>query len=174
MMNKGLELIEAHHLFGLPSDRIEILVHAQSVIHSMVEYIDGSVLAQLGSADMRIPIAHTLAYPERMATPADKLDLAKLGTLSFEAPDALRFPALALARQALEQGGAAAIVLNAANEVAVASFLDRRIGFNDITRLVGDALEHDRSGAPQCIADVIAIDRSTRVMAGELIAKVAA
>ena len=106
MMNKGLELIEAHHLFGLPSDRIDILVHAQSVIHSMVEFIDGSVLAQLGSADMRIPIAHTLAYPERMATPAVKLDLAKLGTLSFEAPDSARFPALALARQALEAGGA--------------------------------------------------------------------
>ena len=174
MMNKGLELIEAHHLFGLPSDRIEILVHAQSVIHSMVEYIDGSVLAQLGSADMRIPIAHALAYPERMATPAVKLDLAKLGTLSFESPDVLRFPALALARQALEQRGAAAIVLNAANEIAVASFLDRRIGFNDIIRLVGEALEHDRSAAPQSIADVIAIDRSTRIMAGELIAKAAA
>jgi len=174
MMNKGLELIEAHHLFGLPSDRIDILVHAQSVIHSMVEFIDGSVLAQLGSADMRIPIAHTLAYPERMATPAVKLDLAKLGTLSFEVADVIRFPALALARQALEQGGAAAIVLNAANEIAVASFLDRRIGFNDITRLVGEALERNREAAPQSIADVVAIDRSTRIMAGELVAKVAA
>ena len=174
MMNKGLELIEAHHLFGLPSDRIDIVVHSQSVIHSMVEFIDGSVLAQLGSADMRIPIAHTLAYPERMATPAVRLDLAKLGTLSFEAPDPVRFPALALARQALEQGGAAAIVLNAANEVAVASFLDRHIGFGDITRLVGEALARNRPAAPQSIGDVMEIDRSTRVMAGELVAKVAA
>jgi 1-deoxy-D-xylulose-5-phosphate reductoisomerase len=174
MMNKGLELIEAHHLFGLPSDRIDILVHPQSVIHSMVEFIDGSVLAQLGSADMRIPIAHTLAYPERMATPAVKLDLAKLGTLSFEVADVERFPALALARWALEQGGAAAIVLNAANEIAVAAFLDRRIGFHDITRLVGEMLERDREAAAQSIAEVIAIDRSTRAMACELVAKVAA
>ena len=174
MMNKGLELIEAHHLFGLPSDRIDILVHAQSVIHSMVEYIDGSVLAQLGSADMRIPIAHTLAYPERMATTAVKLDLAKLGTLTFEAADVVRFPALAVARQALEQGGAAAIVLNAANEIGVAAFLDRRIGFNDITRLVADVLERDATAAPRCIADVIAIDGSTRRIAGDLVARVAA
>ena len=174
MMNKGLELIEAHHLFGLPSDRIEILVHAQSVIHSLVEFIDGSVLAQLGSADMRIPIAHTLAYPERMETPALKLDLAKLGTLTFETPDSTRFPALALARQALEQGGAAAIVLNAANEVAVASFLDRRIAFTDIIGLVEDVLQGNRAGAPQSIAEVIAIDRSTREMANRLVSKVAA
>jgi 1-deoxy-D-xylulose-5-phosphate reductoisomerase len=174
MMNKGLELIEAHHLFGMPSDRIGILVHAESVIHSMVEFIDGSVLAQLGSADMRIPIAHALAYPERMETPAVRLDLAKLGTLSFEAPDSTRFPALALARQALEQGGSAAIVLNAANEVAVASFLARRIGFSDITSLVSEALERNRAAAPQSIADVMEIDRSTRVMAGDLVAKVAA
>ena len=174
MMNKGLEVIEAHHLFGLPSDRIDIVVHSQSVIHSMVEFIDGSVLAQLGSADMRIPIAHTLAYPERMATPAVRLDLAKLGTLSFEAPDLLRFPALALARRALEQGGAAAIVLNAANEVAVASFLNRQIGFGDITRLVSEALSRKSPATPQSIGDVMEIDRSTRVMAGALVAKVAA
>jgi 1-deoxy-D-xylulose-5-phosphate reductoisomerase len=174
MMNKGLELIEAHHLFGLPSERIDIVVHAQSIVHSMVEYIDGSVIAQLGSADMRIPIAHTLAYPERMATPAIRLDLAKLGTLSFEAPDPTRFPALALARQALEQSGAAAIILNAANEVAVASFLDRRIGFSDITRLVDEALARTSPAAPRSISDVMEIDRSTRIMAGELVAKVAA
>jgi len=174
MMNKGLELIEAHHLFGLPSDRIDIVVHAQSVVHSMVEFIDGSVIAQLGSADMRIPIAHALAYPERMATPAVRLDLAKLGTLSFEAPDSTRFPALAVARQALEQGGAAAIVLNAANEVAVASFLARRIGFSDIARLVGEALARASPAPPRTIPDVMEIDRSTRVMAGELVAKVAA
>ena len=174
MMNKGLELIEAHHLFGLPSDRIEILVHAQSVIHSMVEFIDGSTLAQLGSPDMRIPIAHSLAWPERMATPAEKLDFAKLGTLSFEAPDPVRFPALALARQALEQGGAAAIVLNAANEIAVASFLDHRIGFSDIARLVSEALERDRSAAPGSIADVIAIDQATRAMVPQTISRMPA
>ena len=174
MMNKGLELIEAHHLFGLPSDRIEILVHAQSVIHSMVEFIDGSTLAQLGSPDMRIPIAHSLAWPERMATPAEKLDFAKLGTLSFEAPDPVRFPALALARQALEQGGAAAIVLNAANEIAVASFLDHRIGFSDIARLVSEALERDRSAAPGSIADVIAIDQATRAMVPHAISRMPA
>ena len=174
MMNKGLELIEAHHLFGLPSDRIDILVHAQSVIHSMVEFIDGSTLAQLGSPDMRIPIAHSLAWPERMATPAEKLDFAKLGTLSFEAPDPVRFPALALARQALEQGGAAAIVLNAANEIAVASFLDHRIGFSDIARLVSEALERDRSAAPNSIADVIAIDQATRAMVPHAISRMPA
>ncbi len=174
MMNKGLELIEAHHLFGLPSDRIDILVHAQSVIHSMVEFIDGSTLAQLGSPDMRIPIAHSLAWPERMATPAEKLDFAKLGTLSFEAPDPVRFPALALARQALEQGGAAAIVLNAANEIAVASFLDHRIGFSDIARLVSEALERDRSAAPGSIADVIAIDQATRAMVPHAISRMPA
>ena len=140
----------------------------------MVEFIHGSVLAQLGSADMRIPIAHTLAYPERMETPAAKLDLAKLGTLSFEAPDSTRFPALALARRALEQAGSAAIVLNAANEIAVASFLARRIGFSDITRLVGEALERNRAPAPQSIAEVMDIDRATRIMAGDLVAKVAA
>ena len=174
MMNKGLELIEAHHLFGLPSDRIDILVHAQSVIHSMVEFIDGSTLAQLGSPDMRIPIAHSLAWPERMATPAEKLDFAKLGTLSFEAPDPVRFPALALARQALEQGGAAAIVLNAANEIAVASFLDHRIGFSDIARLVSEALERDRSAAPGSIGDVIAIDQATRAMVPQTISRMPA
>src|SRR3989337_3523654 len=163
MMNKGLELIEAHHLLRLSSDRIDIVVHAQSVVHSMVEFIDGSVIAQLGSADMRIPIAHTLAYPERMATPAVRLDLAKLGTLSFEAPDSARFPALALARQALEQGGAAALVLNAAHEVAVASFLARRIGFSDITRLVSEALAHTIPPKPRNIADGMEIDRLTPV-----------
>jgi 1-deoxy-D-xylulose-5-phosphate reductoisomerase len=126
MMNKGLELIEAHHLFGLPSGKIDILVHPQSVIHSMVEYVDGSVLAQLGSPDMRIPIAYALAYPERIPTPAQRLDLARIGSLTFEAPDVERFPALRLARQALEDGGAAPIVLNAANEEAVAAFLARR------------------------------------------------
>jgi len=162
MMNKGLELIEAHHLFGLPSDRIDILVHPQSVIHSMVEYVDGSTIAQLGSPDMRIPIAHTLAYPERMATPAAPLDLARIGALEFEAPDATRFPALRLARQALEAGGGEAVVLNAANEVAVAAFLAGRIGFLDIARLVEQALAQAAAPAPRSIAEVLDIDRAAR------------
>ena len=123
MMNKGLELIEAHHLFGLDSDKIDILVHPQSVIHSMVEYVDGSTLAQMGSPDMRIPIAHTLAFPERLPTPAAKLDLARIGRLDFEAPDEGRFPALRIARAALEQGGAAPYVLNAYNEISVEAFI---------------------------------------------------
>ncbi len=162
MMNKGLELIEAHHLFGLPSRQIDILVHPQSVIHSMVEFVDGSTLAQLGSPDMRIPIAHTLAFPERIATPAARLDLARIGKLDFEPPDDERFPALKLARQALEAGGGEAIVLNAANEIAVAAFLARRIGFLDIARLVEAALAQAGASAPHSIADVLDIDRATR------------
>jgi 1-deoxy-D-xylulose-5-phosphate reductoisomerase len=162
MMNKGLELIEAHHLFGLPSDRIDILVHPQSVIHSMVEYVDGSTLAQMGSPDMRIPIAHTLAFPRRMATPAQPLDLAAIGRLEFEAPDEQRFPALRLARAALEADGGEAIVLNAANEIAVAAFLARRIGFLDIARLVERALAQAAPPAPRSIAEVLDIDRAAR------------
>ena len=162
MMNKGLELIEAHHLFGLASERIDILVHPQSVIHSMVEYVDGSTIAQLGSPDMRIPIAHTLAYPERIATPAAPLDLARIGKLEFEAPDQMRFPALRVARQALEAEGGEAIVLNAANEVAVAAFLAGRIGFLDIVPLVERAIAQAAAPAPRSIADVLDIDRATR------------
>ena len=168
LMNKGLELIEAHHLFGLPSERIDILVHPQSVIHSMVEYVDGSTLAQLGSPDMRIPIAYALAYPERMATPAEKLDLGRIARLDFEAPDLERFPALRLARAALEAGGATAIVLNAANEVAVAAFLDGGIGFLDIVRLVEDALAQANAPAPRSIADVVDIDAATRHSVGHM------
>ena len=162
MMNKGLELIEAHHLFGLPSERIDILVHPQSVIHSMVEYVDGSTIAQLGCPDMRIPIAHTLAYPQRMATPAAPLDLARIGKLEFEAPDPKRFPALRLAREALEAGGGEAIVLNAANEVAVAAFLTGRIGFLDIVSLVEQAIAQVAAPAPRSIADVLDIDCAAR------------
>src|SRR5688572_7795119 len=174
MMNKGLELIEAHHLFGLPSERIDILVHPQSVIHSMVEYVDGSVLAQLGSPDMRIPIAHALAYPERMATPAERLDLARLGSLSFEQPDLDRFPAMRVARDALEAGGAAPIVLNAANEEAVAAFLGRRIGFLDIVQTVEEVLARTDAPAPRSIADVIDIDGKTRALAEERMTEMAA
>jgi 1-deoxy-D-xylulose-5-phosphate reductoisomerase len=162
LMNKGLELIEAHYLFGLPSGRIDILIHLQSVIHSMVEFIDGSVLAQLGSPDMRIPIAYALAWPERIQTPAPRLDLAAIARLDFETPDLTRFPALRLAREALEAGGAAPIVLNAANEVAVASFLAGEIRFPEIVRTVADAVARADFAAPRTIDDVIEIDRKTR------------
>ena len=168
MMNKGLELIEAHHLFGLPGDRIDILVHPQSVIHSLVEFVDGSVIAQLGSADMRIPIANALAWPRRMPTPAERLDLGKVGTLTFEQPDIGRFPALRIAREALGAGGAAPVVLNAANEVAVAAFLQRRIGFADIIATVDRALQQISPPAPRSIADVIDIDSEVRKKAREI------
>ena len=162
LMNKGLELIEAAYLFGLPSDRIDVVVHPQSVIHSLVEFVDGSVLAQLGSADMRIPIAYALAWPERMATPAQRLDLVELARLDFEAPDLARFPALRLAREALVAGGAAPVVLNAANEVAVARFLAGSLGFADIASVVDDALQSQVHAAPGSIADVMEVDRVTR------------
>jgi 1-deoxy-D-xylulose-5-phosphate reductoisomerase len=168
MMNKGLELIEARHLFGLPGERIDILVHPQSVVHSLVEYVDGSVIAQLGSADMRIPIAHVLAWPRRMPTPADPLDLVKIGTLSFEQPDCERFPALSIARDVLKAGRAASVVLNAANEVAVDAFLQGRIGFADIIATVERALELIQPPAPRSIADVIDIDSEVRKKAGEI------
>ncbi len=141
MMNKGLELIEAKLLFGLPSEQVEIVVHPQSVIHSMVAYRDGSVLAQLGTPDMRIPIAHALGWPARMDSPAARLDFHALSALTFERPDSGRFPSLRLAREALATGGVAPIILNAANEAAVAAFLARRIGFLDIARVVEDVLD---------------------------------
>lgn len=172
MMNKGLELIEAHHLFGLPSARIDILVHPQSVIHSMVEYVDGSTIAQLGSPDMRIPIAHCLAWPERIETRAEPLDLIKVASLTFEAPDETRFPSLRLARAALESGKGEAIVLNAANELAVAAFLDRRIAFGDIARIVEQAIDYTNAAAPQSIAEVIAIDQSVRATVGQAMSRV--
>jgi 1-deoxy-D-xylulose-5-phosphate reductoisomerase len=162
MMNKGLELIEARYLFGLPSDRIDIVVHPQSVVHSLVEFVDGSVLAQLGTPDMRIPIAYALAWPERFETGAQRLDLAALARLDFEAPDPERFPALRLARRALEAGGSAPVVLNAANEVAVASFLAGAIRFPDVVSLVDNALEELDFAAPASISDVVEIDRRTR------------
>jgi 1-deoxy-D-xylulose-5-phosphate reductoisomerase len=162
LMNKGLELIEAHYFFGLPSERIDVLVHPQSVVHSLVEFVDGSVLGQLGSPDMRIPIAYALAWPERIGTPASRLDLAAIARLEFDAPDLERFPALRLARQALEAGGAAPIVLNAANEVAVASFLDGRIGFTEIAAIVEHTLGQVHATAPSSIDDVLEIDRTAR------------
>ncbi|NNE85240.1 MAG: 1-deoxy-D-xylulose-5-phosphate reductoisomerase [Alphaproteobacteria bacterium] len=140
LMNKGLELIEAAYLFPVPAEKIEVLVHPQSVIHSMVAYVDGSVLAQLGTPDMRTPIAYTLSWPERMAAPAKRLDLAEIGQLSFEKPDLERFPALGLARAALNRGNGSPAVLNAANEVAVASFLADQLGFLDIAAVVEETL----------------------------------
>ena len=166
MMNKGLELIEAHHLFGLSAERIDILVHPQSVIHSMVEYVDGSTIAQLGSPDMRIPIAHALAWPDRIETRAEPLDLIKIASLTFEAPDPERFPSLRLARAALTSGKGEAIVLNAANELAVAAFLDRRIPFGAIADTVERAIDQSDAPAPASIAEVIEIDQEVRRTVG--------
>lgn len=162
LMNKGLELIEASWLFAMPSARIEVVVHPQSVIHSMVEYEDGSVLAQLGTPDMRTPIACALSWPQRIASGAPQLDFATLSALQFEAPDLQRFPCLKLARDALDAGGTATAVLNAANEVAVAAFLEDRIGFMDIADCVAAAL--DKILAPTCktVEDVLAVDAATR------------
>jgi 1-deoxy-D-xylulose-5-phosphate reductoisomerase len=178
LMNKGLELIEAHHLFGLAPDELDVVVHPQSVVHGLVEFRDGSVVAQLGSPDMRIPIAHCLAWPARMATPAARLDLARIATLSFEQPDEVRFPALALARKALAAGGAAPTVLNAANEIAVREFVGRRLGFGGIPALVEatlDAAEREGSMAePQSIEDAIAIDQGARKLAIGLLPEIAA
>jgi 1-deoxy-D-xylulose-5-phosphate reductoisomerase len=174
MMNKGLELIEAHHLFGLPSERIDILVHPQSIIHSMVEYVDGSVLAQLGSPDMRIPIAFALAYPERIETAAEQLDLLKAGTLTFEAPDMERFPALRLARESLAAGPAMPVVLNAANEEAVAAFLKGRIGFLEIAETVEAVMARTAASPPRSIADIIDIDRESRALAQNRMSEMAA
>jgi 1-deoxy-D-xylulose-5-phosphate reductoisomerase len=178
LMNKGLELIEAHHLFAMESDRIGILVHAQSIVHGLVEYVDGSVVALMGSPDMRIPIAHCLAWPERIDAPVKPLDLAEVGTLSFAAPDLERFPALRLARQALEAGNGAPTVLNAANEVAVAEFIDRRLGFAGIPALVDATLcEASRRGLmhePTSVDDALAIDHTARSLARNLVPEIAA
>jgi 1-deoxy-D-xylulose-5-phosphate reductoisomerase len=178
LMNKGLELIEAHHLFGLAPEELDVVVHPQSVVHGLVEFRDGSVVAQLGSPDMRIPIAHCLAWPARMGTPAARLDLARLATLSFEQPDQVRFPALALARRALAAGGAAPTVLNAANEIAVREFVGRRLGFGGIPALVEATLEAaERQGSmaePQSIEDAIAIDQGARKLATSLLPEIAA
>ncbi|HYD39158.1 MAG TPA: 1-deoxy-D-xylulose-5-phosphate reductoisomerase, partial [Allosphingosinicella sp.] len=171
LMNKGLELIEAYHLFPLEPHALDVVVHPQSVIHSLVEYKDGSVLAQLGAADMRIPIAFTLAWPERMETPCERLDLVKIASLDFEAPDLERFPALGLARQALREGGAKPAILNAANEIGVASFLESRIGFLDIASVVGEVLAAFAPGAPSSIDEVLEIDRQARRVAGEIAGK---
>lgn len=170
LMNKGLELIEAHHLFAVAPERLDVVVHPQSVIHGLVTFRDGAVTAGLASPDMRIPIAHTLGFPHRLSTPAARLDLAAIGRLTFEVPDMARFPALRLARAALSAGGAAPTALNAANEVAVALFLARRIGFADIPRIVEQTLEAAgrwASDAPQTIEDALALDAEARRIASE-------
>ncbi|MCH7832281.1 MAG: 1-deoxy-D-xylulose-5-phosphate reductoisomerase, partial [Proteobacteria bacterium] len=172
MMNKGLELIEAFHLFPVPEDRIEILVHPQSVIHSMVDYVDGSVLAQLGTPDMRTPIAYALAWPKRMAAPSPRLNLEEIATLTFEAPDTERFPALRLARQALKAGGSTPTVLNAANEVAVHHFLERKIGFLDISRVVEETLGTVPGGKLNNLDDVANADTEGRRVAEEIVARI--
>jgi 1-deoxy-D-xylulose-5-phosphate reductoisomerase len=169
MMNKGLEVIEAHWLFNASPEQIDVVVHPQSIIHSMVEYRDGSVLAQLSNPDMRIPIAHALAYPERVATGVSWLDLARLGQLSFEAPDTQRFPCLQLAYDALRAGGSSAAVLNAANEVAVAAFLDHRIGYLAIPDTLARVLDRLGGRPAASLDDLAAIDAEARHLAESLI-----
>jgi 1-deoxy-D-xylulose-5-phosphate reductoisomerase len=169
MMNKGLELIEAWHLFNISTDRLEVLVHPQSVIHSMVEYIDGSVLAQLGTPDMRTPIAHTLAWPLRMETPVARLNLSQIGKLEFEDPDYERFPSLRLARDAMISAPEAPAILNAANEIAVGAFLTGRISFTAIPTIVEEVLARYQPGAPRSVDDILAIDQGARAAAADLL-----
>jgi 1-deoxy-D-xylulose-5-phosphate reductoisomerase len=167
LMNKGLELIEAHHLFGTPPERLNVVVHPQQIVHCLVAYTDGTVLAQLGSPDMRTPIAYALGYPDRVAAPTARLNLASLGQLSFEEPDHRRFPCLGLAQRALRDRGGAPTVLNAANEVAVEAFLSGRIGFAAIARVVETTLNTCESGAraPETIDEALALDAAARVCA---------
>jgi 1-deoxy-D-xylulose-5-phosphate reductoisomerase len=174
LMNKGLELIEAAQLFPVDVERLEVIVHPQSVIHSMVEYVDGSVLAQLGSPDMRIPIAYAMGWPERIATPAARLDLAAIASLSFEKPDLERFPCLALAWAAMRAGGSAPCILNAANEIAVAAFIAGQAGFLDIDAIVAETLNMVASGPVATLEEVMAIDAAARRTARALVAKRAA
>jgi len=167
MMNKGLELIEACWLFDARPHQVEVVIHPQSVIHSMVDYVDGSVLAQLGNPDMRTPIAHALAWPERIESGVSALDLLRVGRLDFQAPDDRRFPCLRLARTAAEVGGTAPAMLNAANEVAVDAFLNRRIRFTEIASIIDDVLNHEASVPTVCLEDVLAADRRARDVAGQ-------
>lgn len=173
MMNKGLEVIEAHWLFDLPGSRIEVLIHPQSVIHSMVSYADGSVLAQLGNPDMRTPIAHALAFPDRVESGVAQLDLAQIASLTFEKPDFHRFPCLALAIEALEAGGIASAALNAANEIAVEAFLARRIGFMAIADVVGRVLDALPNTSAATLDHVLAADASARRLANGFVDKLA-
>ena len=169
MINKGLEVIEAHWLFNAPADLIQVVVHPQSVVHSLVQYVDGSVLAQLGNPDMRTPIAHALAYPERIEAGVEPLDLLKVGTLNFVAPDLTRFPCLALAYEALRAGGTLPAVLNAANEVAVAAFLSKKIPFLAISSLIDGVLTNSTVESIGTLEDVFRADEGARVLANDLI-----
>jgi 1-deoxy-D-xylulose-5-phosphate reductoisomerase len=172
LMNKGLELIEAHHLFGTAPERLSAVIHPQQIVHCLVAYVDGSVLAQLGSPDMRTPIAFTLGYPDRISAPTLRLDLASLGQLSFEKPDLHRFPCLALAQQALRAGGSAPTVLNAANEVAVEAFLSRQIGFREIAGVVESVLNEAESmgRAPGSVEEALAVDGAARASTAKRLA----
>ncbi len=170
MMNKGLEVIEAHWLFNMPAEKIAVVVHPQSIIHSMVEYIDGCVIAQLGSPDMRAPIAYALSYPERCVSGIQKLDLVKTGTLTFEEPDMARFPALGLAFDALKAGRTYPAVLNAANEIAVAAFLDKKIGFTDIAATVDKTMQAHQAYTPVELDEYLQADRWARETAQKFIA----
>lgn len=165
LMNKGLEVIEARILFGLPIEQVEVVVHRQSLVHSLVEYVDGSMLAQLGSPDMRTPIAHALAWPERIDSGVQSLDLAAVGLLQFEPPDPVRFPCLALARAAAAQGGLAPAVLNAANEMAVAAFLEGRLNFTGIAKVIAAVMDQLPAGAATDLPSVLAIDQQARALA---------
>ncbi|MGE0230898.1 MAG: 1-deoxy-D-xylulose-5-phosphate reductoisomerase [Flavobacteriaceae bacterium] len=172
LMNKGLELIEAHHLFALPPDKLGVVIQPQSIVHALVAYVDGSVVAQLGMPDMRAPIAYALGYPDRIDTPVARLDLAALARLEFEAPDRTRFPAIDIALAAMAAGDSAMATLNAANEVAVAAFLTRRLRFVDIARVVGESTDRHIAGGAAAIAsleDAMAVDRQARRVAGELV-----
>jgi 1-deoxy-D-xylulose-5-phosphate reductoisomerase len=171
MMNKGLELIEAYWLFGMSPDKIDVVIHPQSVIHSLVEYIDGSVIAQLGNPDMRTPIAHALAYPERIEAGVGSLDLFKVGRLDFEAPDLERFPCLALAFRALRAGGSAPASLNAANEIAVQAFLDGQLGFTEIPKLIAATLDALPPVPLTTLAEVVAADATARQFARSYLAE---
>lgn len=165
LMNKGLEVIEARILFGLPIEQVDVVVHRQSLVHSLVEYVDGSMLAQLGSPDMRTPIAHALAWPERIDSGVQSLDLAQAGMLQFEPPDSVRFPCLALAREAAAQGGLAPAVLNAANEMAVAAFLEGRLNFTGIAKVIAAVMDQLPAGAATDLPSVLSIDQQARALA---------
>lgn len=171
MMNKGLEMIEAHWLFDVPPEKIEVVIHPQSVIHSLVQYVDGSVIAELGNPDMRTPIAHALAYPERIDSGVEPLDLFEVASLHFERPDLERFPCLALAYRALQEGDSAPASLNAANEVAVQSFLDGKIGFTDIPRVIASVMDQLPPAPLSSLAEVLAADGSARCIAEQSIGK---
>lgn len=171
LMNKGLEVIEASWLFGFPPDRIDVVIHPQSLIHSMVQYADGCILAQMGAPDMRTPIAYSLGWPKRLDGFAKRVDFAALGSVTFEAPDMQRFPQLGYAYEALRMGGAASIVLNAANEIAVEAFLDRRIRFLDIARSCRQMMDSMVLAAPKSLEEVLAADREARIKTREVIAQ---